>query len=128
MRRALVLAVLLLAISACRGGSDAPPSPPIVSPPGNADTAHFYWDELQVSYYSDGSVKPVLGYRVHCQAGDNEITLDVGKTTVCYPRDLGLAPGVWQCSVSAYDELGATAYTAPIAIKYENGNYSIPMY
>jgi hypothetical protein len=95
-------------------------------PPGNSETAHFYWDELQVSYYSDGSVKPVLGYRVNCRSTDNEITLDLGKVMVCYLKDLGLAPGVWQCSVAAYDELGATAYTAPIAIKYENGNYSKP--
>jgi hypothetical protein len=118
--------VLFLLLWSCRGGDTTViPAPPVV-PPSNAETAHFYWDELQVSYYSDGTVRPVLGYRVHCQAADKEITLDVGKVTVCYPKDLGLVPGVWQCSVSAYDEVGATPYTVPIAIKYENGNYSTP--
>ena len=121
----VLLAFAVLSLFSCRGEGPVP-SPPVVTPPENAETAHFYWDELQVSCYSDGSVKPVLGYRVNCRSGDANVTLDAVKVTVCYIKDLGLAPGVWQCSVSAYDEIGSTAYTGPITIKYENGNYSIP--
>jgi hypothetical protein len=116
----IILLLILLVLSGCRETQKTVPNAPTQRPDG---LTVMYWNPMNISTYSDGTVEAVLGYKIHCNS-NIAISVDVGNVIEFPLKDIGTTSGSWICYVTAYDVKGETGFNSTITIINDNGYFT----
>jgi hypothetical protein len=116
----IILLLILLVLSGCREPQKTVPNAPTPRPDG---LTVMYWNPMNISTYSDGTVEAVLGYKIHCNS-NIAISVDVGNVIEFPLKDIGTTNGSWICYVTAYDVKGETGFNSTITIINDNGYFT----